>query len=196
MFNFVFITFPADGPAPLGPRTSGGVSLIFLLKFVYCRNRISYENSKLKLCMCAQSYALGTHAKFQLGILAINVISGIFARLFWRGHEMLVKQSPDFTGALMTEFVCPIYFQDQHSKGQRQLILKNSFNKSKIQFALQCLYTIQKKSWRKPACPTGSFYPRPVLAFGYCRCLRLSVCVSVRASITSLSARKLMTRFI
>ena len=23
------------------------------------------------------------------------------------------------------------------------------------------------------------FYPRPVLAFGYCRCLRLSVCVSV-----------------
>ena len=33
------------------------------------------------------------------------------------------------------------------------------------------------------------FYPRPVLAFGYCRCLRLSVCVSVRASITRLSAR-------
>ena len=25
----------------------------------------------------------------------------------------------------------------------------------------------------------GDFYPRPVLAFGYCRCLRLSVCVSV-----------------
>ena len=24
------------------------------------------------------------------------------------------------------------------------------------------------------------FYPRPVLAFGYCRCLRLSVCVCVR----------------
>ena len=27
--------------------------------------------------------------------------------------------------------------------------------------------------------PTISFYPRPVLAFGYCRCLRLCVCVSV-----------------
>ena len=27
------------------------------------------------------------------------------------------------------------------------------------------------------------FYPRPVLAFGYCRCLRLSVCVSVRPSV-------------
>ena len=25
-----------------------------------------------------------------------------------------------------------------------------------------------------------AFYPRPVLAFGYCRCLRLSVCPSVR----------------
>ena len=25
-----------------------------------------------------------------------------------------------------------------------------------------------------------AFYPRPVLAFGYCRCLRLSVCVFVR----------------
>ena len=25
-----------------------------------------------------------------------------------------------------------------------------------------------------------TFYPRPVLAFGYCRCLRLSVCVCVR----------------
>ena len=26
----------------------------------------------------------------------------------------------------------------------------------------------------------GFYYPRPVLAFGYCRCLRLSVCVCVR----------------
>ena len=34
-----------------------------------------------------------------------------------------------------------------------------------------------------------SFYPRPVLAFGYCRCLRLSVCTSVCAVITCLSAR-------
>ena len=27
-----------------------------------------------------------------------------------------------------------------------------------------------------------TFYPRPVMAFGYCRCLRLSVCVCVRQS--------------
>ena len=33
------------------------------------------------------------------------------------------------------------------------------------------------------------FYPRPVLAFGYCRCLRLSVCTSVCAVITCLSTR-------
>ena len=32
-------------------------------------------------------------------------------------------------------------------------------------------------------------YLRPVLPIEYCRCLRLSLCVPVRASITSLSAR-------
>ena len=31
--------------------------------------------------------------------------------------------------------------------------------------------------------PRWDFYPRPVLAFGYCRCLRLSVCVSVRPCV-------------
>ena len=34
------------------------------------------------------------------------------------------------------------------------------------------LHDIACKIW-------GYFYPRPVLAFGYCRCLRLCVCVSV-----------------
>ena len=48
-----------------------------LLKFVYCRNRSSYENFKLKLCTCAQSMALGTRTKFQFEILTINVISSI-----------------------------------------------------------------------------------------------------------------------
>ena len=33
------------------------------------------------------------------------------------------------------------------------------------------------------------FYPRPVLAFGYCRCLRVCVCACVCPSITSLSAQ-------
>ena len=47
-----------------------------LLKFVYCRNRSSYENFKLKLCTCAQS-ALGTRTHFQFEILTINVISSI-----------------------------------------------------------------------------------------------------------------------
>ena len=48
-----------------------------LSKFVYYRNHTSYVNFKLKLCTCAQSHALGTHTKFQLEILTINVISGI-----------------------------------------------------------------------------------------------------------------------
>ena len=47
-----------------------------LLKFVYCRNRTSCANFKLKLCTC-QSHALGTRTKFQLEIQNINVISGI-----------------------------------------------------------------------------------------------------------------------
>ena len=59
----------------------GGVSLTslqnILSKFVYCKNHISYENFKLKLCTCAQSHALGTLTKFQLEILPLNVISGI-----------------------------------------------------------------------------------------------------------------------
>ena len=29
----------------------------------------------------------------------------------------------------------------------------------------------------------NDFYPRPVLAFGYCRCLRVCVCVCVRVSV-------------
>ena len=48
-----------------------------LSKFVYRRNRTSYENFKLKLCMCAQSRALGTHTKFRLEIIILNVISSI-----------------------------------------------------------------------------------------------------------------------
>ena len=59
-----------------------------LLKLVYCRNRISNENFKLKPCMCAHDF--GTHTKFQLEILTMNVISGIvyFQKiLFWRATE-------------------------------------------------------------------------------------------------------------
>ena len=39
------------------------------------------------------------------------------------------------------------------------------------------------------------FYPRPVLAFGYCRCLRLSFCVSVRPSVC-LCGKHLLVRAI
>ena len=48
-----------------------------LSEFLCCTNRPSYEKSKLKLCMCAQSHALGTRTKIQLEILTVNVISGI-----------------------------------------------------------------------------------------------------------------------
>ena len=48
-----------------------------LSKFVYCTNSTGDENFKLKLCMCAQSLALGTRTNFQIEILTINVISGV-----------------------------------------------------------------------------------------------------------------------
>ena len=48
-----------------------------LSKFVYRRNRTTYENFKPKFCTCTQSHALGTRTKFQLEILIINVISAI-----------------------------------------------------------------------------------------------------------------------
>ena len=40
---------------------------------------------------------------------------------------------------------------------------------------------------------TITFYPRPVLAFGYCCCLHLSVCLSVCLSIKSLSVWTVIT---
>ena len=64
-----------------------------LLKFVYCRNRSSYENFKLKLCTCAQSMALGTRTKFQLEILTINVISII---VYFR--EIILESSRNVSG--------------------------------------------------------------------------------------------------
>ena len=35
----------------------------------------------------------------------------------------------------------------------------------------------------KSTFPNSNFYPRPVLAFGYCRCLRVCVCLSVCPSV-------------
>ena len=64
------------GPGGCFTNTSWALQNI-LSQFVYRRNRTSYENFKLKLCMCAQSHALGTHTKFRLEILSLNVISSI-----------------------------------------------------------------------------------------------------------------------
>ena len=48
-----------------------------LAKIYNARNYIYGENSKLKLCTCAQSMALGTRTKFQLELLIRNAISAI-----------------------------------------------------------------------------------------------------------------------
>ena len=77
-----------------------------LSKFMYCRNLTSCEYLKLKGFTCAQSHALGTRTKFQLEILTIKwmwfLALYIFARLFWRAHETLVKQHPDIIQCILS----------------------------------------------------------------------------------------------
>ena len=76
-----------------------------LSKFVYRRNRTSWENFKLKLCMCAQSHALGTHTKFRLEIRTLNVISSIvdFREIILESSRNVSETTPwplcgEFTG--------------------------------------------------------------------------------------------------
>ena len=54
-----------------------------------------------------------------------------------------------------------------------------SLGLSELRFLMPSL----EHSCRTSLIPLGHFYPRPVLAFGYCRCLRLSVCVCVRPCV-------------
>ena len=44
---------------------------------IHVTNHVYGENFKLKMCMCAQSMALGTRTKFQLEILVRSMISAI-----------------------------------------------------------------------------------------------------------------------
>ena len=84
-----------------------------LSEFVYCRNRNPYANSKLKLCTCAQSHALGTRTYFQLEILTIDVICRIvyFTGLFRRARKTLVKQPQASTTIIFIYFLYNIPFQ-------------------------------------------------------------------------------------
>ena len=67
-----------------------------LVKIHNARNHSYRENFKLKLCMRAQSMALGTHTKFQLEILTRSTILEYtnFNGIFWRTLETLVKHPP------------------------------------------------------------------------------------------------------
>ena len=92
-----------------------------LLKFVYCRNRHSYENFKLKLWTCAQSMALGTRTKFQLENLTINVISGIvyFREIILESSRNVSETTPRISHAYITFLRCqvPSVFRWRHSAG-------------------------------------------------------------------------------
>ena len=86
-----------------------------LLKFVYCRNRSSYENVKLKLCTCAQSIGhtykvsvWNSHHKCEFQYCVF------FARLFWRARETLVKQPPDNWPSQLTKDCQPSDCTEEH----------------------------------------------------------------------------------
>ena len=49
------------------------------------------------------------------------------------------------------------------------------------------LYVIVTDIIHNAECKRVSFYPRPVLAFGYCRCLRLSVSLSVTKFVRAIT---------
>ena len=65
-----------------------------LTKFLYCKNRTSYENFKLKLGTYAQSIALGTRAK--LKNFTINVYSGIvyFRKIILESLQNVSETTP------------------------------------------------------------------------------------------------------
>ena len=63
-------------------------------KFVYYRNCTSYENFKLKLCTLLWAHVQSFSLKFSLKMWFLALY--IFARLFWRARETLVKQHPDY----------------------------------------------------------------------------------------------------
>ena len=99
-----------------------------LLKFVNCRNCTTYKNSKPKLIMCTQSHALGTHTKFQLEILTINVISGIvyFCEIFL---ESLWKISE--TNPRRVKYI--FWFANIHVYNARNMGLHNFFTLFSLQ---------------------------------------------------------------
>ena len=116
--NFVVIRVPIEGPmvlvhlqtewCPWGCFTNVLQALQNILsKFMYSRIRTFYENFKFKLCMCTQSHAVGTHTKFQLEILNINVISGImyFDEIILESLKNVSETTPCFWRPFHLQFL-------------------------------------------------------------------------------------------
>ena len=99
-----------------------------LSNFVYCRNRTSYANFKLTLCMCAQSHALCTRTKFQLEILTINVISGIvyFREIVSESSRKVSETTPWHTSLVFPS----VYFEMVGMFRLRFAMLNSSFPKT------------------------------------------------------------------
>ena len=137
-----------------------------LAKIYNARNHICGENFKLKRCMCTQSMALGTHTKFQLGILMTSMNSAIhyFEIIFWRACETLMKQPPvpadvlvmigarTSAVAVMTKFgscICTyihIYIDTYRVRCMFTNVCARDYAVSSAKYAWFCWWT-QKHEW-------------------------------------------------
>ena len=68
---------PTSRMGLLPDRSNWGLRIRQEFQFEILTINVIYENFKLKLCMCAQSMALGTRTKFRLEILIRSTISAI-----------------------------------------------------------------------------------------------------------------------
>ena len=63
-------------------------------------------NIKLKICLCAQSHALGTRTKFQFEIMTLNVITGIvyFREIILESSWNVSETTPRFLASPVPVF--------------------------------------------------------------------------------------------
>ena len=87
--------------------------------------------SSWNLCTCAQSHALGTHTKFQLEILTVNVISGIvyFREIILESSRNVCETTPSILTFISWQLTywCPL--KVHHTPWEK--LITNLIRKSK-----------------------------------------------------------------
>ena len=151
-----------------------------------------YHKKNIKVC---QLIPMLLYNHSSAWFLILGLITGLKFRsidgtrwIFWC-YQVEVHTAICLTSYLLTNFKTLIFWTKHtyvwndnlsiiHLNIQQGLNLKSvTFNKSwsLSRFVIPLYYTSSQWSWSKVY--WFHFYPRPVLAFGYCRCLRVCVCL-------------------